>query len=113
MTKTPKNLATIGLLGPAIVAGVAYLDPGNVATNLTAGSSYGFLLVWVIVAANLAAALVQFLSAKLGLVTGESLPSVLGKRFKSRSGRLAFWAQAELVAMATDLAEIIGGALAL
>lgn len=100
-------------MGPAVVAGVAYLDPGNVATNLTAGSTYGFLLVWVIVAANLAAALVQFLSAKLGVVTGESLPGVLGKRFKSRLGRLAFWVQAELVAMATDLAEIIGGALAL
>jgi manganese transport protein len=108
-----KKITTLSLLGPAVVAGVAYLDPGNVATNLTAGSSYGFLLVWVIVAANLAAALVQFLSAKLGVVTGESLPGVLGARFKSRTGRLAFWAQAELVAMATDLAEIIGGALAL
>jgi manganese transport protein len=108
-----KKITTLSLLGPAVVAGVAYLDPGNVATNLTAGSTYGFLLVWVIVAANLAAALVQFLSAKLGVVTGESLPGVLGARFKSRTGRLAFWAQAELVAMATDLAEIIGGALAL
>lgn len=113
MNLSPKKITTISLLGPAIVAGVAYLDPGNVATNLTAGSSYGFLLVWVIIAANLAAALVQFLSAKLGLVTGQSLPGVLGQRFKSRTGRLAFWAQAELVAMATDLAEIIGGALAL
>jgi manganese transport protein len=113
LTNSSRRLTTIGLLGPAIVAGVAYLDPGNVATNLTAGSSYGFLLVWVIIAANLAAALVQFLSAKLGLVTGESLPGVLGQRFKSRPARLAFWAQAELVAMATDLAEIIGGALAL
>ena len=108
-----KKITTISLLGPAVVAGVAYLDPGNVATNLTAGSTYGFLLVWVIVAANLAAALVQFLSAKLGVVSGRSLPEVLGGRFKTRSGRLAFWAQAELVAMATDLAEIIGGALAL
>lgn len=110
---SPKKIRTFSLLGPALVAGVAYLDPGNVATNLTAGSTYGFLLVWVIVAANLAASLVQFLSAKLGVVTGQSLPEVLGKRFKSRGGRLAFWVQAELVAMATDLAEIIGGALAL
>lgn len=110
---SPKKITTFSLLGPALVAGVAYLDPGNVATNLTAGSSYGFLLVWVIVAANLAASLVQFLSAKLGVVTGQSLPAVLGDRFKSRGGRLVFWAQAELVAMATDLAEIIGGALAL
>ena len=103
----------IRLLGPAIVAGVAYLDPGNVATNLTAGSKFGFLLVWVIVVANIAASLIQYLSAKLGVVSGQSLPEVLGKRFKSRPARLAFWVQAELVAMATDLAEVIGGALAL
>jgi manganese transport protein len=107
------RFAIFSLLGPAIVAGVAYLDPGNVATNLTAGAGYGYLLVWVIVAANLSAALVQFLSAKLGVVTGKSLPEVLGEQIKNRFGRLAFWAQAELVAMATDLAEIIGGALAL
>lgn len=108
-----RRFQSIRLLGPAIVAGVAYLDPGNVATNLTAGSRFGFLLVWVIVVANLAASLIQFLSAKLGVVTGQSLPEVLGQRFKSRFARLAFWVQAELVAMATDLAEVIGGALAL
>lgn len=107
------RFAFMRLLGPAIVAGVAYLDPGNVATNLTAGSKFGFLLVWVIVVANLAASLIQYLSAKLGIVTGQNLPEILGKRFKSRFGRLAFWVQAELVAMATDLAEVIGGALAL
>lgn len=108
-----RRFAIFGLLGPAIVAGVAYLDPGNVATNLTAGANYGYVLVWVIVAANLSAALVQFLSAKLGVVAGKSLPDVMGEQFKTRFGRLAFWGQAELVAMATDLAEIIGGALAL
>ena len=108
-----RRFAIFSLLGPAIVAGVAYLDPGNVATNLTAGAGYGYLLVWVIVAANLSAALVQFLSAKLGVVAGKSLPDVMGEQFKTRFGRLAFWGQAELVAMATDLAEIIGGALAL
>ena len=102
------------LLGPAIVAGVAYLDPGNVATNLGAGAGYGYLLVWVIVAANLAAWLVQYLSSKLGLVTGMSLPAMIAYRFEKRPGvRVAYWIQAELVAMATDIAEVIGGALAL
>lgn len=101
------------LLGPAMMAGVAYLDPGNVATNLTAGSSFGYQLLWVIIAANAAASLVQYLSAKLGIVTGKSLPVLIGERFKSSGARLAFWVQAELVAMATDLAEVLGGALAL
>ena len=100
------------LLGPAFVAAIAYVDPGNVAANLTGGSRFGYLLVWVIVLANLMAALVQYQSAKLGLVTGRSLPELLGERMR-RPGRLAFWAQAELVAAATDLAEIIGGAIAL
>ena len=104
--------AIIPLLGPAFVAAVAYVDPGNVAANITAGARYGYLLVWVLVASNLAAMVVQYLSAKLGLVTGESLPSLLGGRLPT-AGRIAFWAQAELVAAATDLAEVIGGALAL
>ena len=101
------------LLGPAFVAGVAYLDPGNVATNLTAGGKYGFLLLWVIVAANLAAWLVQYLSAKFGIATGKSLPEVMGNRLTNKPIRLAYWAQAQLVAIATDVAEIIGGAIAL
>ncbi|QCU79535.1 Mn(2+) uptake NRAMP transporter MntH [Citricoccus sp. SGAir0253] len=100
------------LLGPAFVAAVAYVDPGNVAANLTAGAQYGYLLVWVLVAANLMAVLVQYLSAKLGLVTGASLPELLGHRLPRRR-RLAYWAQAELVAAATDLAEVLGGAIAL
>ena len=104
--------AIIPLLGPAFVAAVAYVDPGNVAANITAGARYGYLLVWVLVASNLAAMVVQYLSAKLGLVTGESLPSLLGGRLPT-AGRIAFWAQSELVAAATDLAEVIGGALAL
>jgi len=108
-----KRASSLYLLGPALVAGVAYLDPGNVATNLTAGAQFGFMLVWVIVLANISAWLVQYLSAKLGVVTGQSLPAVLGKRFKRKSSRIAYWTQAELVAMATDLAEIVGGALAL
>jgi manganese transport protein len=101
------------LLGPALVAGVAYLDPGNVATNLTAGSKYGYMLLWVIVLANATAWLVQYLSAKLGVVTGKSLPAVLGERFKSKPARIGYWLQAELIAMATDIAEVVGGALAL
>ncbi|MBF9351942.1 divalent metal cation transporter [Mycobacteroides chelonae] len=100
------------LLGPAFVAAIAYVDPGNVASNVSAGAKYGFLLVWVIVTANVMAGLVQYLSAKLGLVTGQSLPEAVGNRM-SRPTRLAFWMQAELVAMATDLAEVVGGAIAL
>lgn len=100
------------LLGPAFVAAIAYVDPGNVAANLTAGARYGYLLLWVLVVANAMAVLVQYQSAKLGLVTGESLPGVLGRRM-SRGPRIAFWAQAELVAAATDIAEVVGGAIAL
>ncbi|WP_344339549.1 Nramp family divalent metal transporter [Agrococcus versicolor] len=101
------------LLGPALVAGVAYLDPGNVAANMTAGARFGYLLLWVVVLGNLMAWLIQYLSAKLGIVTGRSLPEVLGERFGSRAGRIAYWLQAEAVAMATDVAEVIGGAVAL
>ncbi|MEU0535217.1 Nramp family divalent metal transporter [Amycolatopsis tolypomycina] len=100
------------LLGPAFVAAIAYVDPGNVASNISAGARYGYLLVWVIVAANLMAVLVQYLSAKLGLVSGMSLPEALRGRL-SRPARLAYWAQAEVVAIATDLAEVVGGAIAL
>ena len=101
------------LLGPALVAGVAYLDPGNVASNMTAGARYGYLLVWVVVLGNTMAWLIQYLSAKLGIVTGRSLAETLGERIQNRWGRRAYWLQAELVAMATDIAEVIGGAVAL
>lgn len=100
------------LLGPAFVAAIAYVDPGNVAANVSAGAQFGFLLVWVIVAANLMACLVQYLSAKLGVVTGLSLPEAVGSTM-GRPQRLSYWVQAELVAMATDLAEVVGGAIAL
>ncbi|MDD7835567.1 MULTISPECIES: Nramp family divalent metal transporter [Paenarthrobacter] len=100
------------LLGPAFVAAIAYVDPGNVAANLTAGANYGYLLVWVLVVANAMAVLVQYQSAKLGLATGMSLPELLGKRLGTKRRRL-YWAQAEIVAGATDMAEVIGGAVAL
>jgi manganese transport protein len=100
------------LLGPAFVAAIAYVDPGNVAANVSAGAEFGYLLLWVIVAANVMAALVQYLSGKLGLVTGRTLPEAVGAHL-SRPALLAYWAQAEIVAMATDVAEVIGGAVAL
>ena len=100
------------LLGPAFVAAIAYVDPGNIAANVSAGSQFGFLLVWVIVVANVMAGLVQYLSAKLGLVTGYTLPEAVRDRTRTPT-RIAYWVQAELVAVATDVAEIIGGAIAL
>jgi len=100
------------LLGPAFVAAIAYVDPGNVAANISAGAQFGFMLVWVIVVANAMAGLVQYLSAKLGLVTGRSLPEAVADHTRTPT-RIAYWLQAELVAMATDLAEVVGGAIAL
>ena len=111
-TDTKQRHKLIPLLGPAFVAAVAYVDPGNVAANITAGARYGYLLVWVLLASNIFAMVIQYLSAKLGLVTGKSLPALLGDRM-SKPARIAFWIQAEIVAAATDLAEVIGGALAL
>ncbi len=104
--------ASLLLLGPAFVAAIAYVDPGNVAANLTAGARYGDLLLWVLVVANAIAVLVQYSSAKLGLVTGQSLSEYLGDRLRTWPRRL-YWVQAELVAAATDVAEVIGGAIAL
>lgn len=113
MSRTANRVALVSLLGPAFVAGVAYLDPGNVAANITAGAQLGFLLIWVVLAGNVIAWLVQYLSASLGIVTGKSLPEVLGTRIQSRGGRIAYWFQGEVIAMATDVAEVIGGAIAL
>jgi manganese transport protein len=103
---------TAPLLGPAFVAAIAYVDPGNFATNFAAGSEYGYLLLWVIVAANVMAMLIQSLSAKLGLATGRNLPEVCRDTFP-RPVSIGLWMQAEVVAIATDLAEVIGGAVAL
>lgn len=97
-------------LGPAFIAAVAYIDPGNFATNIQAGSHYGYLLVWVVVGANLMAMLIQILSAKLGVATGRNLPEVIRERFP-KPVTISLWIAAELVAMATDLAEFVGAAL--
>jgi manganese transport protein len=99
-------------LGPAFIACVAYMDPGNFATNIAGGAKFGFTLVWVIVASNLMAMLIQTLSAKLGIATGRNLPEVCREQF-SRRTTLGLWIQAELIAMATDLAEFLGAALGL
>ena len=98
-------------LGPAFIAAVAYVDPGNFATNFAAGAKFGYLLVWVIVASNLMAMLIQTLSAKLGIATGMNLPEVCRERFGRARRSFLLWVQAELIAMATDLAEFIGAAL--
>jgi manganese transport protein len=102
----------LALLGPAFVAAVAYIDPGNFATNIAGGAKYGFLLVWVIVAANLMAMLVQYLSAKVGVATGMSLPE-LCRAHLPRRATWGLWVQAEIIAIATDLAEFVGAAIAL
>lgn len=99
-------------LGPAFIAAVAYVDPGNFATNIAAGSEYGYMLLWVILASNLMAMLIQSMSAKLGIATGKNLAEVSRDRF-STPVRIGMWIQAEFIAMATDLAEFIGAALAL
>src|SRR5215470_12183794 len=97
-------------LGPAFVACVAYIDPGNFATNIAGGSKFGYTLVWVIVASNLMAMLIQTLSAKLGIATGRNLPEVCRDQFSRRTS-IGLWIQAEAIAMATDLAEFLGAAL--
>ena len=98
------------LLGPAFVASVAYVDPGNFATNFAGGATHGYQLVWVIVMANLMAILVQYLTSKAGLSTGRNLPELCRERF-GRRANVILWLQAEVVAMATDLAEFVGAAV--
>ncbi|MBQ0138679.1 MAG: Nramp family divalent metal transporter [Kurthia sp.] len=99
-------------LGPAFIAAVAYIDPGNFATNITAGSEHGYMLLWVIIFANLMAVLIQSLSAKLGIATGKNLPEIARENFSKKTSIL-LWIQAEFVIIATDLAEFIGAALGL
>ena len=100
------------LLGPAFVAAVAYVDPGNFATNFTAGASFGYALAWTVVLANLMAMLVQYLSAKTGVATERDLPELCREHFGARVS-VGLWVQAELIAMATDLAEFVGAAIGL
>ena len=107
-----KARRVLTLLGPAFVAAVAYVDPGNFAANFSAGAQYGYTLLWVLVFANIMASLVQFLSAKVGLVTGKSLPEVIAENL-GKKNRIAYWLQAEAVAISTDIAEVMGGAIAL
>jgi manganese transport protein len=99
-------------LGPAFVAAVAYIDPGNFATNIAGGAKFGYLLLWVVLGANLIAMLVQTQSAKLGIATGRNLAELCRERFSRRTS-IGLWLQAELVAMATDIAEVVGAALGL
>jgi manganese transport protein len=97
-------------LGPAFIASIAYMDPGNFATNIQAGAQFGYLLLWVVIASNLMAMLVQSLSAKLGIASGLSLPEMIRQEFP-RPLTWALWLLAEVVAMATDLAEFLGAAV--
>jgi manganese transport protein len=99
-------------LGPAFVAAVAYIDPGNFATNIAGGAKFGYLLLWVVLAANLIAMVVQTQSAKLGIATGKNLPEVCRETFSRRTS-IGLWIQAEVVAMSTDVAEVVGAALGL
>jgi manganese transport protein len=102
----------LAALGPAFVACIAYVDPGNFATNIAGGAKYGYLLLWVLLSANLMAMLIQNLSAKIGLATGRNLPELCRDHFP-RPVSWGLWVQAELIAMATDLAEFVGAAIAL
>ncbi len=104
--------ATLMMLGPAFVASIAYVDPGNFATNVQGGAQFGYLLLWVVLAANLMAMLIQYLSAKLGIVTDHDLPEVVRERFP-RAVTWGMWVQAELMAMSTDIAEFLGAAIGL
>jgi manganese transport protein len=110
LTKGIKRL--VPFIGPAFIAGVAYIDPGNFATNIAAGSQYGYMLLWVVLVSNLMAILIQSLSAKLGIATGKNLPEVSRENFP-KPVSFALWIQGELVVIATDLAEFIGAALGL
>src|SRR5512136_2489194 len=109
-SKKGKLAKLLPFLGPAFVASVAYMDPGNFATNISGGAKYGYMLLWVIVASNLMAMLIQTLSAKLGMATGKNLAELMRDRYPRWAG-IGMWILMEVVAMATDLAEFLGAAL--
>ncbi|STJ19858.1 manganese transport protein [Escherichia coli] len=100
----------LALMGPAFIAAIGYIDPGNFATNIQAGASFGYQLLWVVVWANLMAMLIQILSAKLGIATGKNLAEQIRDHYP-RPVVWFYWVQAEIIAMATDLAEFIGAAI--
>src|SRR6516165_2688817 len=102
--------AYLALAGPAVIASIAYMDPGNFATNIQAGAKYGYTLLWVVLAANLIAMLYQALSAKLGIVTGRNLAEMCREHYP-RSVVWAMWVVSEMAAIATELAELLGGAI--
>ena len=104
--------ATLTMLGPAFVAAVAYVDPGNFATNIAGGAKFGYMLLWVVLAANLMAMLIQYLSAKVGIATDRTFPELFRQHYPRSASRL-MWVQAELMAMSTDVAEFVGAALGL
>jgi manganese transport protein len=104
--------ATIAMLGPAFVAAIAYVDPGNFATNISGGAKFGYLLLWVVLAANLMAMLIQYLSAKVGIATDRTFPELFREHYPRSASRI-MWLQAELMAMSTDVAEFVGAALGL
>src|SRR5664280_2670407 len=104
--------AYLAFAGPAVVASIAYMDPGNFATNIQAGAKYGYSLLWVVLLANLIAMLFQALSAKLGIVTGRNLAELCRDHFP-KPVVMGMWAISEIAAMATDLAEFLGGAVGL
>jgi manganese transport protein len=104
--------ATLAMLGPAFVAAVAYVDPGNFATNIQGGAQFGYLLLWVVLLANVMAMLIQYLSAKLGIITDHNLPELFRAHYP-RTLAWGMWVQAEAMAMATDIAEFVGAALGL
>ena len=105
--------AYLAFAGPAVIASIAYMDPGNFATNIQAGAKYGYGLLWVVLLANLIAMLFQALSAKLGIVTGRNLAEMCRDHFPRADRVWAMWVVSEIAAMATDLAEFLGGAIGL
>ena len=107
-----RTRATLAMLGPAFVAAIAYVDPGNFATNVQGGAQFGYLLLWVVLAANAMAMLIQYLSAKLGIVTDSDLPELCREHYP-RPVSWGLWIQAEVMAMSTDIAEFLGAALGL
>ncbi|KML69015.1 Nramp family divalent metal transporter [Pectobacterium peruviense] len=109
-TSRTSRKVKLSLMGPAFIAAIGYIDPGNFATNIQSGAAYGYTLLWVVVWANLMAMLIQLLSAKLGIATGKNLAEHIRDRFP-RPAVWAYWVQAEIIAIATDLAEFIGAAI--